>query len=205
MWLSDMKLNELHDNIGARKGRTRLGRGEGSGKGKTAGRGQKGQRSRSGVSLVGFEGGQMPLYRRIPKRGFNNIARKRFEIINVGDLEGAIKENKIDISDTIDIAALVKANLVSGKKDGVRLLGTGKLSNKVNVRISGASKAAIAAVEEAGGTVVLPEPTKVSIASKEKSMKRKAKVKAKASAKNKGPIAEESDSGEDQQTESKEE
>ena len=123
-----MRLNQLRDNQGARKARVRVGRGRGSGKGKTAGRGLNGQKSRSGVSLIGFEGGQMPLYRRIPKRGFHNVSRKNFDIVNIEKLELAIKTNKLDSSKLVDIQALKEAGLVSGKKDGVRLLGTGKLS-----------------------------------------------------------------------------
>ena len=170
-----MRLNQLRDNQGARKARVRVGRGRGSGKGKTAGRGLNGQKSRSGVSLIGFEGGQMPLYRRIPKRGFHNISRKNFDIVNIEKLELAIKNNKLDASKLVDIQALKEAGLVSGKKDGVRLLGTGKLSVKLDIEVSGASKSAISAVEQVGGKITLPRPSKVLLDAREKSVKLKEK------------------------------
>ncbi len=153
-----MKLNELSDNPGARKNATRVGRGIGSGKGKTAGRGVKGQKSRSGVSIKGFEGGQMPIYRRMPKRGFTNIFRKEFAVVNLGRLQQAIDDKRIDAKKTIDTAALMAAGLVGRRVgDGVRLLANGELTTKVTIDVAGASKSAVAAVEKAGGNVVLPE------------------------------------------------
>jgi large subunit ribosomal protein L15 len=152
-----MRLNELRDNPGARKERKRVGRGIGSGLGKTSGAGQKGQKSRSGVSLLGFEGGQMPLYRRLPKRGFKNVFRKDFDIVNLGRLQQAIDAKKLDAGKTIDSEALKAAGLVKKRCDGVRLLGNGELSAKVTVEVEGASKSAIAGVEKAGGKVVVRE------------------------------------------------
>jgi large subunit ribosomal protein L15 len=148
-----MKLNELNDNYGARKGRMRVGRGIGSGKGKTAGRGQKGAKARSGVSINGFEGGQMPLHMRIPKRGFNNIFAKDHAEVNLGMIQKAIDAGKLDVSGTVDHAALKAAGLARGGKDGVRLLGKGELTAKVAFSVAGASKGAVAAVEKAGGSV----------------------------------------------------
>ena len=170
-----MRLNELRDNDGARKARIRVGRGKGSGKGKTGGRGLNGQKSRSGVSLVGFEGGQMPLYRRLPKRGFTNISKIEFDVVNIGRLQSAIEQNKIDIAKVIDAQAMKDAGLVSGNQNGVRLLGMGKLSAKLNVEVAGASKTAILAVEKVGGKVVLPKPTKVLLGAREQSAKLHAK------------------------------
>jgi len=153
-----MKLNELSDNSGARKSRTRVGRGTGSGKGKTAGRGVKGQKSRSGVAIKGFEGGQMPLYRRVPKRGFKNPFRKEFAVVNLGRLQQAIDDKRIDAKKTVDTAALTEAGLVGRRIGaGVRLLAKGELRTKVTVEVAGASKSAVEAVEKAGGRVVLPE------------------------------------------------
>ncbi|MDI1296622.1 MAG: 50S ribosomal protein L15 [bacterium] len=146
-----MKLNDISDNDGARKGRMRVGRGIGSGKGKTAGRGQKGAKARSGVAINGFEGGQMPLHMRIPKRGFNNIFAKDFAIVNLGAVQKAIDEGKLDASATIDHAAFKAANMARGGKDGVRLLGKGELTTKVSFLVAGASKGAIEAVEKIGG------------------------------------------------------
>ncbi|KTE01577.1 50S ribosomal protein L15 [Sphingopyxis sp. H115] len=151
-----MKLNELRDNNGARKGRMRVGRGIGSGKGKTAGRGQKGQKARSGVAINGFEGGQMPLHMRIPKRGFNNIFAKDFAIVNLGQIQKLVDEKKLDAKATIDHAALKAAGVARGGKDGVRLLAKGELTAKLNFLVAGASKGAIEAVEKAGGKVELP-------------------------------------------------
>ncbi|HVL79341.1 MAG TPA: 50S ribosomal protein L15 [Sphingomicrobium sp.] len=152
-----MKLNELRDNQGARKERTRVGRGIGSGTGKTAGRGQKGQKSRSGVSIYGFEGGQMPLHMRLPKRGFNNIFAKDYAEVNVGAIQKMIDAGKLDSKGTIDHAALKAAGLARGGKDGVRLLGKGELKAKLALRVDGASKGAREAVEKAGGSVELIE------------------------------------------------
>jgi large subunit ribosomal protein L15 len=156
-----MKLNEIRDNQGARKSRVRVGRGIGSGVGKTAGRGQKGQKSRSGVSIAGFEGGQMPLHMRLPKRGFNNIFRKDYAEVNLGTLQRAVDEKKLDAKATIDAAALVAAGVVSKPRAGIRLLGKGTLTAKLNLRVAGASKAAREAVEKAGGTVETTAPAKV--------------------------------------------
>ena len=150
-----MKLNELRDNDGSRKGRMRVGRGIGSGKGKTAGRGQKGAKARSGVAINGFEGGQMPLHMRIPKRGFNNIFRKDYAEINLGMVQKAIDAGKLDTKAVIDQAALRAVGLSRGGKNGVRLLAKGELTTKVSFAVAGASKAAIEAVEKLGGKVEL--------------------------------------------------
>ncbi len=157
-----MKLNELSDNPGARKDRKRVGRGPGSGTGTTAGRGMKGQKSRSGVSLKGFEGGQMPLYRRLPKRGFKNPFRKNFAVVNTGRLQKAIDEKRLDAKKTIDAAALIAAGVIGRRVGhGVRLLAKGEITTKVTLEVAGASKTALAAVEKAGGAVVLPAPVEV--------------------------------------------
>jgi large subunit ribosomal protein L15 len=150
-----MRLNEIADKHGARKARICVGRGIGSGKGKTSGSGQKGQKSRTGVAIKGFEGGQMPLHRRLPKRGFNNIFRKRFTPVNIGRLQAAIDAKKLDAKKPITIAAMVEAGVVGKVRDGVRLLAKGELKSKVTVEVTGASAAAIAAVEKAGGKVVV--------------------------------------------------
>ncbi len=155
-----MKLNQLSDNVGARRDRKRVGRGASSGLGKTSGRGQKGQKSRSGVAINGFEGGQMPLYRRLPKRGFTNVFRKHFREVNLGALQTAIDANKIDASKTVDIAALQASGLIKTPKDGVRLLAKGDLNTKITIEVAGASKAAVAAVEKAGGSVIVAAPVK---------------------------------------------
>ena len=152
-----MKLNELKDNQGARKSRMRVGRGIGSGKGKTAGRGQKGQKSRSGVSIFGFEGGQMPLHMRIPKRGFNNIFAKDFAEVNLGAIQKLIDLGTLDATATIDHDTLKAAGLARGGKDGVRLLGKGTFSAKLNLKVHGVSKGALEAVEKAGGSVEVIE------------------------------------------------
>lgn len=153
-----MKLNEIANNSGASKDRKRVGRGIGSGTGKTGGRGVKGQKSRSGVAIKGFEGGQMPIYQRLPKRGFNNINRKTFVPVNLGRLQEAIDAKKLDAKKTITIDLLQEAGLVNGVRDGVRLLASGELKSKVSIEVSGASAAAIAAVEKAGGTVTVATP-----------------------------------------------
>ncbi len=151
-----MRLNEIRDNPGATKNRKRVGRGIGSGTGKTSGRGQKGQKSRSGGSVrVGFEGGQMPLYRRLPKRGFKNPSRKEFAEISLGALQKAVDAGKLDATGEIDEATLGAAGLFKRRRDGVRLLANGGLSVKMTLKITGASKAAVAAVEKAGGTVTV--------------------------------------------------
>ncbi len=151
-----MKLNEIADNAGARKSRMRVGRGIGSGKGKTAGRGVKGQKSRTGVSIKGFEGGQMPLHRRLPKRGFLPPHQKTWQIVNLGSLQKAIDDKKLDTGKTIDAAAMQAAGLFKNASDGVRLLGKGEIKTKIEVKVAGASASAIAAVEQAGGKVELP-------------------------------------------------
>jgi large subunit ribosomal protein L15 len=151
-----VKLNELFDNYGARKGRMRVGRGIGSGKGKTAGRGQKGAKARSGVSINGFEGGQMPLHMRIPKRGFNNPFGKDYAIVNLGLVQKAIENGKLDASGVIDHSALKAAGLARGGKDGVRLLAKGEFTVKANFKVAGVSAGAKAAVEAAGGSVEVP-------------------------------------------------
>ncbi len=148
-----MKLNELSDNQGATKARKRVGRGIGSGTGKTGGRGVKGQKSRSGVAIKGFEGGQMPIHRRLPKRGFSNIFSKNFAEVNLGRLQTAIDAGKLDAGKTIDAAALKEAGVVRRVKDGVRILGGGELKAKVSHDVAGASASAIAAVEKAGGSI----------------------------------------------------
>ena len=153
-----MKLNEISDNAGARKGRMRVGRGIGSGKGKTSGRGGKGQTARSGVRIKGFEGGQMPLHRRLPTRGFNNIFRLEFVEVNLDRLQQAIDAKVLDAKDTVNAESLVKARVLRRAKDGVRLLGRGELKAKLNIEVHGASKSAIAAVEKAGGTVKILAP-----------------------------------------------
>jgi len=155
-----MKLNELSDNSGARKNRKRVGRGPGSGTGKTAGRGMKGQKSRSGVSIKGFEGGQMPLYRRLPKRGFNNIFRKQFVELGTGRLQAAIDAKKVDAKKEITAESLVEAGVLRRAKDGVRLLVNGELNAKVAITVAGASKGAVAMVEKAGGSVTVTESAK---------------------------------------------
>tara|TARA_B100001093_G_scaffold444327_1_gene447299 strand:+ start:143 stop:613 length:471 start_codon:yes stop_codon:yes gene_type:complete len=152
-----MKLNAISDNPGATKNRKRVGRGIGSGTGKTSGSGHKGQKARSGVSINGFEGGQMPIHRRLPKRGFNNIFRKNYVEVNLGRLQTAIDAGKLDASKPVDIAALLGAGVISKPRDGVRILAKGELkAKKVEIHATGASKAAIAAVEAAGGKIVLP-------------------------------------------------
>jgi large subunit ribosomal protein L15 len=148
-----MKLNDLRDIPGATKARKRVGRGIGSGSGKTAGRGVKGQKSRSGVAINGFEGGQMPLYRRLPKRGFKNIFAKSFSIVSVGRIQAAIDAKKLDSAEAITVDALKAAGVIRRPKDGIRLLGDGDISAKVTIEVAGASKSAIEKVEKAGGAV----------------------------------------------------
>ena len=152
-----MKLNELRDNEGATHYRKRLGRGIGSGSGKTAGRGVKGQKARSGVAVNGFEGGQMPLYRRLPKRGFRNIFGKDFNIVSLARVQTAVDAGKLDASATIDVEALIRAGVIRRAKDGVRLLSDGELKAKLSFDVAGASKAAIDKIEKVGGSVKLPE------------------------------------------------
>jgi large subunit ribosomal protein L15 len=153
-----MKLSDIADNAGSRKKRMRVGRGIGSGKGKTSGRGGKGQTARSGVRIKGFEGGQMPLHRRLPKRGFNNIFRLEFVEINLDRLQQAVDAKAVDIKETVTAESLVKAGVLRRARDGVRLLGRGELKAKLNIEVHGASKSAIAAVEKAGGSVKILAP-----------------------------------------------
>ncbi|QQP88316.1 50S ribosomal protein L15 [Skermanella sp. TT6] len=160
-----MKLNEIRDNAGARKNRIRVGRGIGSGKGKTGGRGVKGQTSRTGVAIKGFEGGQMPLHRRLPKRGFTNIFAKDYAVANLGKIQQAIESGKLDASQTITGEILVAAGVAQNSRDGVRLLAKGELTTKASFKVAGASASAIAAVEALGGTVEVTVPKKAEEAS----------------------------------------
>ncbi len=175
----EMKLNELRDNAGARKSKMRVGRGIGSGKGKTAGRGQKGQKSREGVSIAGFEGGQMPLHMRLPKRGFNNIFAKDYAEVNLGAIQKAVDAGKLEAGASLDHAALKAAGLARGGKDGVRLLGKGTISAALTFTVAGASKGAIEAVQAAGGTVnvieVVPAAEKAAAKKGVKYQERKAR------------------------------
>src|SRR5437868_11631085 len=155
-----MKLSDIADNAGSRKKRMRVGRGIGSGKGKTSGRGGKGQTARSGVRIKGFEGGQMPLHRRLPKRGFNNIFKLDFAEINLDRLQEAVDARLVDAGSVVNAESLVKSGVLRRAKDGVRLLGRGELKAKLNIEVYGASKSAIAAVEKAGGTVKILAPAK---------------------------------------------
>ncbi|WP_045391690.1 50S ribosomal protein L15 [Falsirhodobacter sp. alg1] len=150
-----MKLHELHDNEGAARKKKRVARGPGSGKGKMAGRGIKGQKSRSGVALNGYEGGQMPLYRRLPKRGFSKPNRKEYAVVNLGLIQKFVDAGKLDASVALDGPALVAAGLTSHLRDGVRILAKGEITAKLNLTVAGASKTAIEAVEKAGGSVTL--------------------------------------------------
>jgi large subunit ribosomal protein L15 len=150
-----MKLNEIRDNEGSTKNRMRVGRGIGSGKGKTAGRGVKGQKARTGVSIKGFEGGQMPLHRRLPKRGFNKPNARELNEVNVGRIQEAVAAGKLDGSAPITVEALVAAGVVSKRRDGVKILGVGELSAKLAFEVAGASKSAVAAIEKAGGSVTI--------------------------------------------------
>ena len=153
-----MKLHVIADNAGSRKKRMRVGRGIGSGKGKQAGRGGKGQTARTGVRIKGFEGGQMPLHRRLPKRGFNNVFRVEYAEINLDRLQDAIDSKLIDVKDTVNAESLVKSGVVRRAKGGIRLLGRGEIKAKINIEVHGASKSAVAAVEKAGGTVTILAP-----------------------------------------------
>ncbi|HKL68842.1 50S ribosomal protein L15 [Salibaculum sp.] len=150
-----MKLHELSDNEGAAKKRMRVGRGPGSGKGKTGGRGLKGQKSRSGVAIKGYEGGQMPLYQRLPKRGFNKPNRKKFAVVNLGIIQKFIDAKKLDAKGEITEDALLDAGVIRRKLDGVRVLGKGEITTKVTLNVTGASKGAVEAVEKAGGKVTV--------------------------------------------------
>ncbi|SOE18628.1 LSU ribosomal protein L15P [Hoeflea halophila] len=153
-----MKLNEITDNEGANKDRKRVGRGIGSGTGKTGGRGVKGQKSRSGVSINGFEGGQMPIYRRLPKRGFKNVFSTDFNVVSVGRIQAAVDAGKLDGKATVDAAALKAAGVIRRAKDGVRVLADGELKAKLTLEVAGASRTAIEKVEKAGGTIKLLAP-----------------------------------------------
>ncbi len=175
-----MRLNELRDTAGARKGRKRLGRGAGSGRGGTSGRGHKGQKSRSGISLAGFEGGQMPLYRRLPKRGFHNPFRKEYAEVNLGRLQKAIDAGKLDAKAPVDEKALRTAGLVNKARDGVRLLAKGEIKARLTIEVTGASKTAVAAVEKAGGKVILPRAVP---GAKDKKAEGKGKAAKRAAAK----------------------
>src|SRR5450631_2906824 len=156
-----MKLNQIADNPGSRKNRLRIGRGIGSGMGKTGGRGGKGQTARSGVRIKGFEGGQMPLHRRLPKRGFRNTSfAVKLNETNLGKLQAAIDAGRIDPKAAIDVTAMIKGGLMRRAKGGVKLLGGGELKSKVDIAVHGASKSAVAAVEKAGGTVKVLAPVK---------------------------------------------
>jgi len=150
-----MKLHELHDNPGATKKRKRVGRGPGSGTGKTAGRGIKGQKSRSGVAINGYEGGQMPLYQRLPKRGFNKPNRKKFAVVNLGLIQKFVDEKKLDAKAEITEDVLVASGLVRRKLDGVRVLAKGEVTVKLTLNVTGASKSAVEAVEKAGGSLTV--------------------------------------------------
>ena len=155
-----MKLNEISDNAGSRKARMRIGRGIGSGKGKTGGRGGKGQTARTGVRIKGFEGGQMPLHRRLPKRGFNNIFAIEFNEVNLGRVQEALDKGKLDAKDVVNAEALVRAGVVRRAKHGVRLLGKGEIKAAVQFEVYGASRSAVEAVEKAGGSVKILAPQK---------------------------------------------
>ncbi|APX70652.1 MULTISPECIES: 50S ribosomal protein L15 [unclassified Brucella] len=152
-----MKLNDLRDKPGSVKARKRVGRGIGSGTGKTGGRGVKGQKSRSGVSINGFEGGQMPIYRRLPKRGFTNIFAKSFNVVSLGRIQAAIDAGKLDAKAVVNLDSLKAAGVIRRAKDGVRILSDGELKAKVAFEVAGASKAAIEKIEKAGGSIKLPE------------------------------------------------
>ncbi len=172
-----MKLNDIRDNKGARKSRVRVGRGIGSGLGKTAGRGQKGQKSRSGVSIWGFEGGQMPLHMRLPKRGFNNPFAKDYAEVNLGAIQKLVDAKKLDAKGVVDHDALKAAGVARGGKDGVRLLGKGALTAKLNFKVAGVSKGAREAIEKAGGSVEVIEivPAAEKAAAKKGKSERRAK------------------------------
>ncbi|MBH64856.1 MAG: 50S ribosomal protein L15 [Alphaproteobacteria bacterium] len=171
-----MKLNEISDHANSVRDRTRVGRGIGSGKGKRSGRGDKGQRSRSGVALKGFEGGQMPIHRRLPKRGFNNIFRKRFAEVNIGRLQAAVDAGKLDPAKPIDAATMVEAGIINQFRDGVRLLGKGNLSAKLSVEVDWATAAATTAVEKAGGSVTVLRKPKSDATSKKGRKTKKARA-----------------------------
>ena len=153
-----MKLTELHDNVGATKKRMRVGRGIGSGKGKTSGRGVKGQKARTGVAIKGFEGGQMPLHRRLPKRGFNNIHALDLNEVNLGRVQQAVEAGKLDKKAAVTVDALVAAGILARVRDGVKVLGNGELKAKLSFEVWAASASAVAAIEKAGGSVTILRP-----------------------------------------------
>ena len=155
-----MELNKLNDNDGAKSSKKRLGRGVGSGLGKTSGKGHKGQKSRSGVSIKGFEGGQMPIHRRLPKRGFNKHNRKVYRILNLGDLQKVIDNGKIDIKKEINNSVILSTGIIKNLKDGIRILARGKITSKVNILVDGASKNAIEQVKKVGGNLAVTEKNK---------------------------------------------
>ena len=155
-----MELNKLNDNDGAKSSKKRLGRGVGSGLGKTSGKGHKGQKSRSGVSIKGFEGGQMPIHRRLPKRGFNKLNRKVYRILNLGDLQKVIDNGKIDIKKEINSSVILSSGVIKNLKDGIRILARGKITSKVNILVDGASKNAIEQVKKVGGNLAVTEKNK---------------------------------------------
>jgi large subunit ribosomal protein L15 len=163
-----VNLNQISEKFGARRNRKRIGRGIGSGKGKTSGKGHKGQKARSGVSLLGFEGGQMPLYRRLPKRGFKNIFRKSFRVVNLGRLQQEIDAGKLDASAPITEKVLQDAGIVKTLRDGVRVLANGELKAKIQMEVTGASKAAVSAIESAGGSIVVAAPASAEPKAKDK-------------------------------------
>jgi large subunit ribosomal protein L15 len=177
-----IKLNDLRDNPGARKSRVRVGRGIGSGVGKTAGRGQKGQKSRSGVSIFGFEGGQMPLHMRLPKRGFNNIFARDYAEVNLGVIQKLVDAGTLDANATIDHAALIAAGVGRGGKDGVRILGKGDFAAKLSFRVAGISAGARSAIEAAGGSVeVIERRDSAELAKAKKGKTRETRLSDKAS------------------------
>ena len=155
-----MELNKLNDNDGAKSSKKRLGRGVGSGLGKTSGKGHKGQKSRSGVSIKGFEGGQMPIHRRLPKRGFNKHNRKVYRILNLGDLQSVIDNGKIDIKKEINSSVILSSGVIKNLKDGIRILARGKITSKVNILVDGASKNAIEQIKKVGGNIAVTEKNK---------------------------------------------
>ncbi len=161
-------LNQISEKPGARRNRKRIGRGMGSGTGKTSGKGHKGQKARSGVSLLGFEGGQMPLYRRLPKRGFKNIFRKSYRVVNLGRLQQEIDAGKLDPSAPITEKSLQEAGIVKTLRDGVRVLANGDIKAKIQLEVTGASKAAVSAIESAGGSIVIAVPAVVAPKAKDK-------------------------------------
>ena len=182
-----MRLNELRDNPGATQTRKRVGRGPGSGKGGTAGRGHKGQKSRSGVAIKGFEGGQMPIHRRLPKRGFNNLFTKDFNEVNVGRLQAAVDKKTLDPKNPVTVEALAAAGIIRRVRDGVRLLGQGDLKTKLTIEVTGASAGAVKAVEKAGGKVSFVEMPKRPAKLKPLESKEKTKPEAKSASAKKKP------------------